>query len=279
MLVEVAVRDLGVIAEAVLSLGPGMTALTGETGAGKTLVVEALELLGGGRADPVLVRPGAAEALVEGRFDVGGEEVVLARAVPASGRSRAWVDARMAPVAALAEAGARLVELHGQHAHQALLTPGAQRAALDAFGGVDRGPREAARTSIGRVVEDLAALGGDSRARAREVDLLRFQLEELDRAGLDDPGEDEALASLEERLAGAAAHREAARCAVAALSGDGSGAGDRDDGAAEALGAALAALAGHAPLAGIEQRLRGVEAELSDLASEARRLVETLEED
>ena len=105
MLIELAVSDLGVISDLSLVLGPGMTALTGETGAGKTLVVEAIELLVGGRADPVLVRPGAAEARVEGRFVVDGDEVVLARVVPRDGRSRAYVNGRLATVATLAEWG------------------------------------------------------------------------------------------------------------------------------------------------------------------------------
>src|SRR3954471_11442205 len=113
MLTELRVRDLGVIADLTLVLDAGMTALTGETGAGKTLVVEAIELLMGGRADAMLVRPGAVEAVVEGRFVVGGAEVVLSRAVPANGRSRAYIDGRMAPVSALAEAGRELVDLHG----------------------------------------------------------------------------------------------------------------------------------------------------------------------
>src|SRR5688500_16481458 len=116
MLIELAVRDLGVIEDLKLLLGPGMTALTGETGAGKTLVVEAIELLVGGKADPSVVRPGAEEAWVEGRFVVPGtdddEEVVLARAVPAAGRSRAYVDGRLATAATLAEWGERLVDLH-----------------------------------------------------------------------------------------------------------------------------------------------------------------------
>ena len=110
MLLELAVRDLGVIDDLRLVLGPGMTALTGETGAGKTLLVEAIELLLGGRADGVLVRPGATEAYIEGRFEHDGEEVVLSRAVPADGRSRAYIDGRMATAAALAELGAQLVE-------------------------------------------------------------------------------------------------------------------------------------------------------------------------
>src|SRR5688572_24954433 len=105
MLAELRVRDLGLIADLTLVFGPGMTALTGETGAGKTLVVEAIELLVGGRADSLLVRAGAEEAIVEGRFVTGETEVVLARAVPASGRSRAYVDGRMAPIATLGEIG------------------------------------------------------------------------------------------------------------------------------------------------------------------------------
>src|ERR1700730_7908019 len=149
MLLELSVRNLGVIEDLTIVLGPGMTALTGETGAGKTLVVEAIELLVGGRADAVLVRPGAPEAWIEGRFDTPeGAEVILTRAVPANGRSRAYVDGRMAPVSALAEWGGRLVDLHGQHAHQSLLAPAVQRAALDTFGRVDRGPLEEARGRI-----------------------------------------------------------------------------------------------------------------------------------
>src|SRR3954451_22237716 len=140
MLSELAVRDLGVIADLSLLLGPGMTALTGETGAGKTLLVTAIELLVGGRADATVVRPGATEARVEGRFVHDDVEVVLARVIPSDGRSRAYVNGRLAPVAALAEIGAGIVDLHGQHAHQSLLAAGTQRAALDAHGSVDLGP-------------------------------------------------------------------------------------------------------------------------------------------
>src|SRR3954468_17883739 len=110
-----------------------MTAITGETGAGKTLVVEAIELLVGGRADAVLVRPGTEEARVDGRFVSGDDEVVLSRVIPASGRSRAYVDGRPVPAATLAEVGGGLVDLHGQHAHQSLLATPVQRAALDVF--------------------------------------------------------------------------------------------------------------------------------------------------
>src|SRR3954465_12968750 len=135
MLTELAVTDLGVIADVTLVLGPGMTALTGETGAGKTLLVTAIELLVGGRADASVVRPGADEARVDGRFVTpGGAGGVLSRVFPAAGRSRAYVDGRPAPVSALSELGGELVDLHGQHAHQSLLAPSTQRAALDAFG-------------------------------------------------------------------------------------------------------------------------------------------------
>ncbi|HTZ07973.1 MAG TPA: DNA repair protein RecN [Acidimicrobiales bacterium] len=275
MLVELRVRDLGVIESVALDLGPGMTALTGETGAGKTLLVEALELLTGGRADPALVRPGASEALVEARFVVGDDEVILARAVPAQGRSRAWIDGRMAPVGALAEAGARLLDLHGQHSHQSLLDPAAQRRALDAFGAVDLGPLTAARGERRRAEEELAALGGDDRARAREADLLRYQLEEIDGAGLGGPEEDDELATEEERLAEASAHRQAAAAALAALDGDEGGGGA----AVDRLGAARAVLDGRAPLAELSERLAALQAEAADAASELRRVVETWGDD
>src|SRR5262245_12760138 len=109
MLIELSVRDLGVIEDARVVFGPGMTALTGETGAGKTLIVEAIDLLVGGRADPATVRPGATEAVVEGRFEIDGEEVVAGRVIPAEGRSRAYVDGHLATAATLAETGSRLV--------------------------------------------------------------------------------------------------------------------------------------------------------------------------
>ncbi|MDQ3640560.1 MAG: AAA family ATPase, partial [Actinomycetota bacterium] len=205
MLAELHVRDLGVIADLPLVLDGGMTALTGETGAGKTLVVEAIELLMGGRADAVLVRPGAEEARVEGRFvsSDGLNETVLARAVPRNGRSRAYIDGRLATATELAELGRGLVDLHGQHAHQSLLSARSQRAALDRFASVDLAPLARARDRV-RVVDDaLASLGGDGRARARELDLLRFQLAELEAAHVDDPDEDRALEAEEDALADA----------------------------------------------------------------------------
>src|SRR5688572_16875629 len=162
-----------------------MTALTGETGAGKTVLVESIELLVGGRADPILVRPGAGEATVEGRFVDGDDELVLSRVIPRDGRSRAYVNGRLAPASALAEHGAGLLDLHGQHAHQSLLSAASQRAALDTFAGVDLGSWVAARRRVRELEEALVALGGDDRVRAREIDLLRFQVAELEAAGLD----------------------------------------------------------------------------------------------
>ncbi|HEX7276660.1 MAG TPA: DNA repair protein RecN, partial [Acidimicrobiales bacterium] len=271
MLVELHVRDLGVIADLTLVLQPGMTALTGETGAGKTLVVEAIELLVGERADPVLVRPGADEARVEGRFVVGEEEVVLARVVPRAGRSRAYVDGHLATVAELAEIGGRLVDLHGQHAHQSLLGGRVQRAALDRFGRIDLAPLAAARTKVTAVDGALAGLGGDARARAREIDLLAFQVGELDAAGLTDPDEDDALEVEEELLAEATAHRQAGVAAHAALRDDG--------GAADAVALAIEAVGGRKPFAEIESRLRSVAAELDEAAADARRTADAIAED
>ena len=271
MLAELAVRDLGIIPELRLLLAPGMTAFTGETGAGKTLLVQAIALLLGGRADAAMVRAGADEALVEGRFVVGdGTEVALARAVPAAGRSRAYVDGRMVPVAALAEAGAALVDLHGQHAHQSLLSAAAQREALDRLG-VDGGPLAAARWRVAAIDAALADIGGDDKALARELDLLAFQVAELAAAGLADPEEDRVLAVEEDRLADATAHRDAAGRAHDAVAGDG--------GAVEGLSSALAALAARAPLAALEARVRALAVEADDVASELRAAAELLEDD
>ncbi len=271
MLSELAVTDLGVIRQLSLVLADGMVAVTGETGAGKTLVVEAIELLVGGRADPSMVRHGAEEAVVEGRFVVAGDEVVVRRVVPASGRSRAYIDGALATAGALAELGTTLVDLHGQHDHQSLLSPAVQRDALDRFGGVDLGPRAEARRQLAELDRQLAELGGDERARAREIDLLRFQVDELAAAGLADPDEDEHLAAEEELLADALAHQEAALVALAAL--------DADEGAVAGVARAAAALDGRAPFADSLERLRILEAELVDVASTVRARGESIEDD
>src|SRR5262245_49578228 len=271
MLVELGVSDLGVIDSLRLLFSPGMTALTGETGAGKTLVVEAIELLVGARADSMLVRQGADEATVEGRFVIDDDEVVPARVVPRDGRSRAYVNGRLAPVSALAEWGERLVDLHGQHAHQSLLGASTQRGALDRFGAIALTSLREARAHVTRVDAALAELGGDERSRAREIDLLRFQVDELERAGLADPAEDDRLALEEDELADALAHREAASTTGSALHDDG--------GAIDSLGMAIGAVAGRRPFESIEGRLRSVAADLADAADELRAVGERIEDD
>lgn len=277
MLVELRVRDLGVIEDQVLVLGPGMTALTGETGAGKTLVVEALGLLVGERAEAMLVRPGAVEALVEGRFTAGPpgaggqDERILARAVAAGGRSRAYLDGRMASASALAGAAGDLLDLHGQHAAQSLLSPATQRAALDLAGGVDTATLDDVRRRLRALAAREAEIGGDDRARAHELDLLRFQVAELDAAGLADPGEDDALREQEELLGDAVALRAALLGAHQALTADG--------GALDQAAAAVGALSGQRALLELSGRLRNLVAEISDGADDVRRMAESIEED
>jgi DNA repair protein RecN (Recombination protein N) len=271
MLVELHVRNLGVIADLELHLGAGMTAVTGETGAGKTLVVDAIELLVGGRAEAGMVRTGEDEAIIEGRFVVGEHETVLRRVVSAQGRSRAYVDGAMATVGELATLGASLVDLHGQHAHQSLLRPAAQRDALDVFAGIDLAPLKEARAAVAAVRARLEELGGDPRERAREADLLAFQVDEISRAELDDADEEVTLEALEDRLANAAALREIAALAYGHL--------QDDDGATDRVRATLAALGHHATFEEAAGRLLGLVAELEDVAAELRTTGESIEDD
>ena len=270
-LVELAVSDFGIIRHVRLVLGSGMTALTGETGAGKTLLVGAIDLLLGGRADPAMVRDGCTEAVIEGRFVVDGHELVLTRVLPTDGRSRAYVDGRMATAAVLGERARALIDLHGQHAHQSLLVPAVQRAALDQFAGVDLGPLHDARAERARIQASLASLGGDAGARSREADLLRFQVAEIEAAQLIDPDEDQLLDQHEDVLADALAHREAAGQAVAALSDEG--------GATDSVGVALAGIDGRRPFAELANRLRAAQADLGDIAGELRGVGESIEDD
>jgi DNA repair protein RecN (Recombination protein N) len=277
VLTDLHVRDLGVIEDLTLAFGPGMTALTGETGAGKTLVVEALQLVLGGRANPGMVRTGAAEALVEARFVLGdgddAREVILTRSVPAEGRSKAWVDGRMAPLGALGEAAAELVEIHGQHEHRALVSPAAQRNVLDAFAGTDLSRIRAIRSQLAALDEALAGLGGDAQQRAREADVLRYQVEEIANAHLEDPDEEAALRLEEERLADASAYRDAALEALELVDPGGEG------GAVDLLGRAGGALAGRASFESYHVRLAAAAVELSDLARTLRDEVEGWEDD
>lgn len=271
MLHELAVRNIGVIDELTLEVPAGMIALTGETGAGKTLLVDAISLLVGGRADPSVVRAGADEAVVDGRFEVDGEEVVLTRVVPAQGRSRAYVNGRPATASQLAELGARLVDLHGQHTHQSLLGMDAQREALDVFGKVDLGPLEAVRAELAEIDTQLQALGGDERARARELDLVRYQVQELVAAQLGDPDEDRTLARTEELLANAVDHQQVAATVLEALVDD--------DGARDQIAQVIDLLSGRVPFAEVSERLKAMVAELDDVGDSMRGLADGIEPD
>jgi DNA repair protein RecN (Recombination protein N) len=269
---ELRVRQLGVIEDVSVVLEAGMSALTGETGAGKTLLVDAIELLLGGPAEAMLVRPGAAEAVVEGRFARGpDDEVVLTRVVPSAGRSRAYVDGRMVAAAQLSELGRGLLDIHGQHAHQSLLSTTAQRTALDRSAGIRIDDVAAARRRLRQIDEARDALGGDPRARARELDLLRYQLSELEAARLEDPDEDERLQEEEDLLADASGLQAAASGAWQELT--------REGGLVDRLGEVVAGLAGRAPLAALRDQLRAAEVELSDVAAAARTLAEAVEDD
>jgi DNA repair protein RecN (Recombination protein N) len=244
------------------------------------LLVEALQLVLGGRASPTLVRAGATEALVEARFVVdapdGEREIVIARAVPADGRSRAWVDGRMSPVSALAGVAAELVEIHGQHVHQSLVTPAAQRAVLDAYAHTDLVPVHELRAELRALAAALAALGGDEQQRAREADVLRYQVNEIVAAHLKDPDEDAELRRQETRLADASAHREAATNAWDLLD---TTSGDEEAGALAQLARAAAALAGREALDEFRTRIEAAAIDLSDVAGALRDVVEGWEDD
>ena len=234
------IRDLGVIDDAVVELAPGFTAVTGETGAGKTMVVTSLGLLLGGRADPGLVRHGAGRAVVEGRLELPADSPVAARAVEAGaelddgallvsrtvsaeGRSRAYVGGRAVPVGLLTELGEDLIAVHGQTDQQRLLRPARQRGALDRYAGESVAEPLARYRETYRALREVSAtleeLTTRARERAQEADLLRFGLDEIAAA---EPvaGEDVELAAEAERLGHADALSSAATLAHAALAGD-----------------------------------------------------------
>lgn len=269
MLDELVVHDLGVIERGEIVFGSGMTAITGETGAGKTLVVEAIALLLGGRADAHLIRTGAAEARVDGRFHRNGEEIVLSRVIPKNGRSRAYINGHPVPVTELQAAGVTLLDLHGQHGHQSLVAASAQRSALDAFGAVDLTTFHTWRNRLSELRSEQVRLGGDRRAREREIDILRFQIAEIESAAIDDPGEDDVLRAEEDLLSDAVAHQEAGQAALEALIGEG--------GAAELLGGSLRVLGNRRPFVDAHDRVKALAAELRDVANDLRTAAERIE--
>ncbi len=243
MLEELRISGLGVIDEAVLDLAPGLTVVSGETGAGKTMVVQGLALLFGGRADSSRVRPESGRAVVEGRLvlppdhpavtravDAGGElddgALLLSRTVGADGRSRAHVGGRSAPVAVLAELGEHLLAVHGQSDQQRLLQPARQRLALDRFAGpevLDRRERFGALWARWKDVRaTLAQLQAEAGERRREAELLRLGVAEVE-AVAPTAGESAALVAEIERLSYADDLRAAAATAQAALTGEETG--------------------------------------------------------
>jgi DNA repair protein RecN (Recombination protein N) len=278
VLCELRVENLLLIERAELRLAPGLNVLTGETGAGKTVLAHALDLLLGGKARPGIVRPGAAEAYVEGVFDAGGRDVVLARRVTAEGRTRAYVDHRSATVAELRERSEDLIAFYGQHEHRRLTLASAQLAALDGFCGEAHRARLAeAAAAHARVKEAEAALEAvreRAGARDRELDLLVFELDEIEAA---DPAEAEEaeLTARRERLRHAEALRAAALGAAEALMPEeGPGAAGQAGGAVSALETVAGV---DAELDALAERARAVVYETQDLAAELRRLGEGIE--
>lgn len=278
MLEELHVRDLALIEEAWLEFGPGMTVLTGETGAGKTVLVGALKLLLGERADATLVRSGAAEAVVEGRLGIDGVEHTARRRVAADGRSRCYLDGEMTTVTGLGDALGPLVDLHGQHDHQLLLQPASHVSHLDRFAGDDAAVALSAyRGALSDFTAASAELGRLARALAHRdarCEELRFVVDEI-AAVSPRPGEDEEIADRIPRMRHAERLTEASSAAHQALSGEA--------GAEEAGGEALASLlrvAGLDPvLDEMADELGVVEARLGELVHRLRAYGETVEHD
>lgn len=270
MLTELRVENLGIVENLELILSDGVIALTGETGAGKTMLVEAINLLIGGRADATVVRHGTQEARVEGRFVVGDVETILCRVVPLDGRSRAYVNGRLATVSQLSDLGQDLLDMHGQHAHQSLLGAAAQREALDHFAEIDLNGLRDARARVTEVDASLALLGGDERARAREIDLLRFQVEEISAAAITDSQEDESLGKEQDLLSDAVNYRESLWSSHGVLSDE--------DGVSDSLGKAIAFLGNRDAFAEIISRMKSIQSDLDDVSGEIRDTAEGIED-
>jgi DNA repair protein RecN (Recombination protein N) len=297
---EIRIENLLLIERAELRLGEGLNAITGETGAGKTVLAHSLDLLMGGKARPQIVRPGAEEAYVEGVFDLpaglledpelaevaerlpeGATELVLARRVGASGRTSAFIQGRAASAADLAALASRLLSFYGQHEHRKLALASAQLEVLDGFAGPDHlGKRREYRSAHRECLaleRELAELREAEGARERDLDLLRFELAEIE-AAAPNPGEEAELAAERERLRHADGLRTAAGGALGALAGL-----DDDGGAAAALAATEGSLAGaggvDASLDALAERAAALRLELDELTRELRSYVEGVEAD
>ena len=293
MIVELRVRDLVTIADVTLQLGPGLNVLTGETGAGKSMLVDAMALLLGARAESGMVRPGAARTVVEGAFeledvaqrrrleaaglDAEDDRLVIRREITTEGRSRAWVNGSPTTIGVLARLGSLLVDLHGQHETQSLLHAEAQRDILDAFAGAER-ERVAlleAVIALDVIREEEAALVQKRDEVRRRADYLRHVVEEIQQAKLR-AGEDDALDIEVRRLGQAGTLSEQAARLAQLLEGE-------DTGALTALGQADRVLTGlerHDPaLAAWRELLDAAYAGLGELARLATDYAATLEDD
>jgi DNA repair protein RecN (Recombination protein N) len=303
MLEEVRITGLGVIDDALLELSPGFTALTGETGAGKTMVVTGLGLLFGGRADPARVRPGAQRASVEGRLrtdprgkvaqqveEAGGDldedgTLVLTRSVSGEGRSRAFAGGRSVPVSLLTYLADDLIAVHGQSDQQQLLKPGRQRESLDKFAGAGLAEvladYQRAYNGHRKARAELTEITTQARARVAEAAELRAGLTEIEKLN-PVAGEAAALRAEDERLANADALHAAATTAHEALLGDPT-AGDDGADAVTLLGQARRALEAvrrhDAEIDGVAERLTEAAYLLSEVAGELASYVQTLDAD
>jgi DNA repair protein RecN (Recombination protein N) len=297
MLLELRIENLLLIERAELRLGPGLNAITGETGAGKTILAHSFDLLMGGKARSHIVRPGASEAYVEGVFELpdgllddpelteiaerlpdGATELAIGRRVSAGGRTSAFLAGRSASAPELQALGSRLLAFYGQHEHRKLTLSGAQLETLDGFAGEEhlerrRAYREA-HAEVIRIERELRRIREREGARERDLDILRYELEEIEAANPDATEEAE-LAPERERLRHAESLRGAASEALAAVSGDG------DGGASEAMGAAESALGAQE---GVDPKLdklaetaRGLRVELQELTGELRGYAEEIE--
>lgn len=303
MIESLHIEDLGVIERADLVVSPGLTALTGETGAGKTMVLTSLGLLLGQRAEAATVRTGAARALVEGAFaldpssraaaraleagaELDGDLLLATRTVPAHGRSRAHLGGRAVPSSVLTEVGAQLVSVHGQADQMRLRSVAAQRAALDGLGGAEH--RELCRryarayAAHRQAAQELDTWRASARARAQEVEALRTALAELE--ALDPaPGEDEALRAEADRLDHAEDLRRAVCAALALLAGDeetGQGPGPEVTALLASADRALAPAARLDPqLAEAAERVRGLGIVVADVAGELAAYLSALDAD
>jgi DNA repair protein RecN (Recombination protein N) len=296
MITELRIADLGVIKDATIGLHPGLTVVTGETGAGKTMVVSGLGLLLGGRADPRSVRGGSERARVEGRFKIetpellqrasqaGGEldddELIVARHVTAAGRSRAYLGGAQVPAGVCAELTAELVRIYGQSEQERLTESARQLQLLDRFAGaavLEPLSRYSDLWSEDRAARaQLAQLRAEAQSRAREIDLLRFGLEEIERIG-PSPAEDVALAAEALRLQSADDLRDSAHSAVQALAGP----EDEAGGALAMLYAARkafeSAVSKDAAAAPLGNRLAEASYQLTDLTADLVRYLEGLD--